>query len=238
MDRRDIAIATISWARNENEEHLLKTSLTYLSSLGVPIYITDGGSGESFIEVIRNLPNIHLLQPVKGLWAQAKNSLEAAHETGKPFVFYTEPDKAHFFSSSLSAFFDEIEATEKTGIYMASRSSKAFASFPSFQQMTETTINNCCAELIGKQYDYVYGPFLMNKNIIPSLHNLPQNIGWGWRPYAFNIGGRLGYEIKSFVGDFYCPKDQRLDDAAERIYRMKQLTQNIEGLTLSAAAPI
>jgi hypothetical protein len=34
--------------------------------------------------------------------------------------------------------------------------------------------------------------------------------------------------------DFVCPPDQREDDGGERIYRMKQLAQNINGITLAA----
>jgi hypothetical protein len=57
---------------------------------------------------------------------------------------------------------EEIIVDETTGVVIASRSSNSFATFPSFQQMTETTINNCCKEAIGKQIDYCYGPFLFN----------------------------------------------------------------------------
>ena len=104
MNRKDLAIVTISWARNDEEEDLLKRSLTQLSKFDIPVYITDGGSSETFLQYISNLPNIKLLQPVKGLLAQVRNSLEAGYESRKPFVFYTEPDKAAFFSQSLQSF--------------------------------------------------------------------------------------------------------------------------------------
>ncbi len=42
--------------------------------------------------------------------------------------------------------------------------------------------------------------------------------------------------MEAFEKDFYCPPHQRGDDANERIYRMKQLEQNISGLVLSLKA--
>jgi hypothetical protein len=70
---------------------------------------------------------------------------------------------------------------------------------------------------------------------MPFLETPDDNIGWGWRPFLFAIANRLGFEIKSFEGDFSCPPDQREDNSTERIYRMKQLTQNINGLIQAAA---
>jgi hypothetical protein len=50
----------------------------------------------------------------------------------------------------------------------------------------------------------------------------------------FALAHRLGFEVKSFEGDFTCPPDQQQDDEHERIYRMKQLTQNINGIVQAA----
>jgi hypothetical protein len=164
---------------------------------------------------------------------QTHTSLLAAYEGGKPFVFYTEPDKADFFAKDLSGFLANIRVHDRLGVWLASRTAAGFASFPAFQQMTETTINHCCGEIIGEPVDYVYGPFLLNRELIPYLRKLEPGIGWGWRPFAFHVAKRLGYQVEASCGDFYCPPEQRQDTPAERIYRMRQLTQNVEGLTLS-----
>jgi hypothetical protein len=73
---------------------------------------------------------------------------------------------------------------------------------------------------------------------VPPLETLPDTIGWGWRPYAFNLAMRLGYRVGAVTGDFLCPPDQRHDTPAERLYRMRQLVQNIEGLTLSTTTTL
>ena len=128
----------------------------------------------------------------------------------------------------------EISVNSQSGIFLASRSVGGFATFPSFQKMTETTINNCCAEVIGKPLDFTYGPFLLNSNLVPYLDLVKEDVGWGWRPYTFIIASRLGYNVDAYVSDFFCPGDQRDDDPKERIYRMRQLEQNIRGIVLAA----
>jgi len=234
-----LSIATITWARNEDEISLLKSSLTQLSKLSIPIFVTDAGSTENFREFLLESKNIRLHpDPVKGVWRQASISLNAAYEFGSEFILYTEPDKLSFFSNHLQSLLHSIELSVETGVILFSRFSKAFQSFPAFQQMTETTINNCCAELIAGKADYTYGPFLLRRKIVPLLHQLPENIGWGWRPFAFNLAKRLGYNVEFIEGNFFCPEDLREDSQQERIYRMKQLQQNIEGLVLSTTASL
>jgi hypothetical protein len=239
MDKNQIAIATICWARNEAEEKLLKASLTELAKLQIPTFITDGGSSSHFLEFIRSFPHFTLLQAsAKGVWAQARTSLLAAYEKGSSYIFYTEPDKLDFFRHFLPSLLREINLHKDTGILLAARSPTGFATFPPFQQMTETTINDCCAEVIGANLEFTYGPFLMRREVIPFLKLVQEDIGWGWRPYIFGIAKRAGYTVDACVNDFSCPPDQREDSPAERIYRMRQLTQNIQGLVLSTTVKI
>ena len=231
-----VCIATISWARNEDEERILREALSKLASLEMPVFITDGGSSESFRTFLGMLPNFTVLE-AKGLWPQAKSSIKAAQETGAEFIFYTEPDKLEFFSDHISKFLRQpIDNT--LGVLLASRSAKAIATFPSFQKMTETAINDCCKEIVGKPIDYCYGPFVFNKRLIPYLDALDDHCGWGWRPFVFAVAQRMGLRVESFEGDFNCPADQREDDEGERIYRMKQLTQNINGLVKATAIDV
>ena len=237
MNKNDIAIATITLARNEQEEQLLRKSLQQLAELKLPVFITDGGSVDSFLDFLHSFPHFYLsAQKVSGVWQQAKNSLFDAYASQLPFILYTEPDKHDFFQHSLPKLLDDVQVGDRTGVVTASRSENGFVTFPSFQRMTETTINKCCAELVGKNIDFTYGPFLLNRNLVPYLKEVKDDIGWGWRPYVFSIARRLGYEVDAYTHDFCCPTDQREDTAAERVYRMKQLKQNIEGMILSTTA--
>lgn len=234
---KDVAIVTISWARNPEEEKQLRVSLQELAALEVPVFITDGGSSADFKHFLHSLPQFTVFA-AKGLWSQAKSSLEGAARSGARSILYTEPDKTEFFSTHLPQLLQKRPLGKDDGVVLASRSAGGFASFSAFQQMTETTINNCCCEIIGKNIDYCYGPFLFNTGLVSYLDVLPENCGWGWRPFLFVMAHRLGLKIDAFTGDFTCPSDQRTDDAGERIYRMKQLAQNIEGIVLATSAPL
>jgi hypothetical protein len=86
--------------------------------------------------------------------------------------------------------------------------------------------------------DYCYGPFLFHSRLASLLSFLSENCGWGWRPALFAMAHRVGLTVKTFTGDFVCPPDQQEDDETERLYRMKQLTQNIDGLLLAAKAEL
>lgn len=239
MNKNNITVATITWARDEQEESLLRASLQVLAELEIPVFVCDGGSGNNFLDFLRSFPHFTIVErKAKGLWGQAQSSLLAASHTASRFILYTEPDKKDFFRNSLPGFIAAAKDDDQLGILLASRSATAFATFPAFQRSTETTINNCCGELIGRPFEYTYGPFLLTRQVVPYLENVANDIGWGWRPYAFNIAHRLGYKVESFEGDFNCPETQREDSMAERMYRMRQLTQNIEGLLLSANAII
>lgn len=238
-DLQSITIATITLARNEEEERALTEALQQLALLNLPVVIADGGSLPSFLQFINNVPQFTVLpHKVSGVWAQAKASVEAAFATTASFILYTEPDKTAFFKTGLLKMLRAVEVTETTGIIMASRSTKGFATFSSFQQMTETTINNCCAEVIGKDLDYCYGPFLFNRKLVPYLNAVKEDISWGWRPYMFGMAHRSGYAVDAYKGEFVCPPMQHEDDLKERIYRMKQLEQNIRGLVLSTGVSL
>ncbi|WP_146895240.1 hypothetical protein [Adhaeribacter aerolatus] len=239
MDRNNLAIATISWARDAQEENLLRASLTQLAGLNILVFITDGGSQSSFLDFLRSFPHFTILNPRgKGVWAQARTSVLAAAATEASFILYTEPDKQLFFRDFLPNFLSAAPLAESTGVVLASRSAAGFATFPTFQQNTETTINACCAEIMGPAVDYTYGPFLMNHQLAPYLNRVQEDIGWGWRPYVFGLAHRLGYHVVPYEANFICPPDQRTDSAVERIYRMRQLTQNIQGLVLSTTVAL
>ncbi len=232
------AIATMTLARNAEESDLLIKGIEALSVFDMPVYVTDGGSTEEFTAKISSFKNIHVLPPKTGLWSQIHQSLQTAFTSGVESILYTEPDKLDFFQKHLSGWLQKTTQYDPKGILMAGRTSEAFSSFPSFQQYTESTINRCCEEMIKESLDFVYGPFLLNKNIIPHLNNLPSEIGWGWRSYSFGIAKRLGYKVGEIQGEFNCPGDQRVETEKDRIYRMKQMVQNVEGLLLSAQAVI
>ena len=235
MNLSGLSIATMTLVRDDEEEQLLRASLEALAAFGIPVYITDGGSPPAFVDFLRGFSHFTLADTAaNGLFAQVSHSLSAAYASGTPAILYTEPDKIIFFQKGLSQFLAQASPNEQTGIILASRSAAGFGSYPAFQQMTETTINNCCAELTGQPLDYTYGPFLLNRRLVTHLGQVREDLGWGWRPYVFGIAHRLGLTLQEFRGDFPCPPAQQHDSPKERIYRMRQLEQNIRGIVLAA----
>ena len=114
---------------------------------------------------------------------------------------------------------------------LAARSSAAFATFPAFQQRAERSFGELCGEVIGERTDYLYGPFLLKSVLVAELAAADASVGWGWRPFLFNVARARGYRIVSISGDSACPIDQRGDE--ERVHRLRQLSENADGLARS-----
>ena len=227
----------MTFSRDAAEDKLLRESLALLAAYKMPVYITDGGSPDSFLQFLQGFPQFKVVQAQKkGLMAQVSSSLAAASASEKPFILYTEPDKKFFFQA-LPTFLEQVPP-EAPGIFLASRSAVGFGSYPSFQQMTETCVNNCCTEATGHFLDYTYGPFLMHRRLAPCMAPVQEDIGWGWRPYVFVTAKRLGLQLAEYRDDYLCPPEQQSDSAAERLYRMRQLEQSVRGIVLATGAPL
>ena len=225
--QRLVAIATITWARSAEEDRRLRHSLTRLLAAHVPIAVADTGRTSSFTGFLRGRPELTVAVERGGLVAQVESSLRIARSFGSRFVLYTEPDKELFFEH-LPGFLEE--ATRVTGLTIAARSRRSFATYPGSQRYTERVINHLCAEALECEGDYSYGPFIFPRSLLRHLLPLPREIGWGWRHYAFRQAHRRGLDIRHIARDYPCPMDQRVDDDAERVHRLRQLSQNIQGL--------
>ena len=149
MNKNDVSIATMIWARDKQERQLLGVSLSRLAELEIPVFVTDGGSGTEFINFLEQFSHFTIFQAQKpGVLSQIRQSIQAASESNPKFILYTEPDKAEFFESRLSRFISEAASDDNIGVVTASRTLESFATFPEFQQYTEADINRCCAEVI------------------------------------------------------------------------------------------
>jgi hypothetical protein len=224
-------------ARDAGEKRALEDALGDLAACGLPVFVTDGGSDEGFVDAIRRFPDFTVCPPcTDGLWPQIERSLARAYASGARFVLYTEPDKRVFFRERLQRFVVDAPDAGEVGIVLATRDEAAMATFPPFQQYTESVINRCCTEVLGKRFDYSYGPFLIHREVLPRLSITRREIAWGWRPYAFGIAHRLGLRVEQLEYGCACPAEQRGD--SERVYRMQQLAQSVEGLVMSTKAAL
>jgi hypothetical protein len=227
----DVAVATVTLARDAGEELLLRRSLERLAQLGAGVFVADGGSGAAFRAFLDGLGSVTLVDPEgRGLVAQARASLEAAAASGARGVLYTEPDKEQFFAGGLADFVERTPDDPHVGVVVASRSAASYATYPPMQRRVEAMVNDLTGEIVGTVADYSYGPFLLNPALVADLRHVEPQVGWGWRPFVFVTAAHRGLRVQRVEGDFPCPPDQREEDAGERLHRMRQLSQNVAGL--------
>jgi hypothetical protein len=230
----DVAVATVTLARDTGEELLLRRSLERLAQLGAAVFVADGGSGAPFREFLGGLAGVTVVEPDgRGLVAQARASLEAAAASGARSLLYTEPDKEQFFAGGLAGFIERALDAPRPGVVVASRSAASYATYPPMQRRVEAMVNELTGEIAGSVADYSYGPFLLNPALVADLRQVEPHVGWGWRPFVFATAAHRGFRVQHIEGEFPCPPGQRKEDAGERLHRMRQLSQNVAGLVLA-----
>jgi hypothetical protein len=229
MKSCDVAIATMTRARDVDEERLIARALGRLSKHAMPIAVADGGSSRRFVDDIRQLTGLTVIRAKHdGLVGQVQASVHKAYATGREFILYTEPDKHAFFDHAIGDFVRL--APEEAGIVLAGRSAPGFKTFPPIQRVTESAANELCSSIIGTTTDYFYGPFLLHRRLATHVARAPWNLGWGWRPFLFATAHRLGYRIATIIGDYRCPSRQRMEDNRDRQHRVRQFAENARGI--------
>lgn len=237
MQLAQICVATVTLARDSAEEALIRDAATALAASGASIVVGDGGSPPSLVAALGLLPRTRVVAPrERGLVHQVKAAVAAALESDARFVLYTESDKATFFRAHLQPFVASIPEGADLGVGVAARDADAFATFPPLQRFTESTINRLTGDVVGQAADYSYGPFLMRRELAVRVLEVPEELGWGWRHFIFALGARLRYRTLAVTGPYACPPGQRHEGDEERIHRLRQLAQNIQGLVEVARA--
>ena len=229
-----LAVATITSARTPAEDDRLRRSLARLAQAQLPVAVADAGTNRDFAGFLTRLANFQVRTPLaRGLVAQVIASMDLAARFDTPHILYTEPDKELFFERGLGDFVRGAMAHAEgpeVGVVLASRSAESFATYPPMQRYTEGIINDLCGQLLGCPGDYSYGPFVVSRALLPPLRSLRHDLGWGWRHFAFRAAHVLGLRVVHVTGDHPCPPDQRVEDDAERAHRLRQLSENIQGL--------
>jgi hypothetical protein len=231
-----ICVATITRARDPREESLITRTLNALSNLGIPVVLADAGSPAAFVDGLSRIPKLTLTPPDHpGLVGQVKASVRKARESGSAYILYLESDKELFVRGPMAPFLEPAIAQPDTGVILASRSRHSFDTFPAFQRRTESAFNTVASDVLGLEADYLYGPFLMEHSVAAHVEAVPADLGWGWRPFIFATTRRLGRRVCAIEGDYVCPSDQANEGDEDRLHRLRQLGQNIEGLARAVA---
>lgn len=239
MQRSDVAIATLTLVRDPEEHRLVAAALSGLAAAGMPVAISDGGSPPDFLDYVAGLPAVQAVPPDHpGLVGQIKASLRAAAQTGRRFILYLEPDKESFVESRLASFLSQAPDDNDVGVVLAARSARSLDTYPSTQKFAESAFNTLAGEALRLPADYLYGPCVLNRELVPSAEGAGAALGWGWRPYVFAIALRVGLRILAIEGEHPCPDAQRAERDADRIHRLRQLGQNLNGLVEGLTARI
>lgn len=230
-DLSQVTVATMTLVRTAAEDAVLRRSLRSLAQCGLPVAVADSGTNRDFLQFLEQSTLFSVTVPDEtGLVAQIKASFRAAATHGSRFILYTEPDKQFFFERRLTSFLEAASNHPDAGVILASRSSDSLRTFPPLQRYTEGVINQLCCEVIGVECDYSYGPFLLNRSLLPFVDTVEPTLGWGWRHFIFRTAHRHGCSVVPIIDDYPCPDDQRIEDDGERTHRMRQLSQNVLGL--------
>jgi hypothetical protein len=237
MSPSDVCIATISFARDEPEAALIRRALQRLSTAGMQVVVADGGSPAPLVEIVRALPRVTLVTPgTPGLVPQVKAALRAAAAFETRFVLYAEGDKADFFERHLDAFVARAPADDGLGIVVAGRTDASFATFPPLQRYCETALAHLTGEITRVPGDYSFGPFTIDRRLLREMDHVHDTLGWGWRHFMFAIAALRGFGVAHVTGDYECPPGQREEGERERMHRLSQLSQSVDGLVLAMKA--
>ena len=98
------------------------------------------------------------------------------------------------------------------------------------QRCTEAIANHLCGSRLGYAGDFLYGPFLMIRNLLPHVASVEDPVGWGWRLSTFVAAHGAGLRVVSVTDDNRCPPGQRTENDTDRMHRVRQLSENILGL--------
>lgn len=237
----EFVIAAPIWARKPGEAERLYASVAALSELGFPILLADGGSDAAFVESIETLPNVTVYSCAgAGLVRQVRCALSEALALGPRRILYTEPDKCEFIQSRLTGLLERArEESDYFGILLPCRSPASFQTFPAFQQVAESAFNGVCGDVIGQVGDYLYGPIVLNPDLVRYLSGMEAELGWGWRTLLLVVAHRLDMRVRLYEDELPCPLEHRDEGSVkDRAYRLAQMEQNVAGLRQGMLLPL
>lgn len=222
----NIAIATMTLDSKGNAK-LIESALDILSKLPYPVYISDGGSSERFVQSLTKMG--HKVKKVSGgLTYQHKDSILRASYSAET-VLYTEPDKYDWFCKGLEETIKLYESGEQ-GFAAVGRTADKFETFPMYQQRWEREMNKIIAKEIGIEGDFIYGPKLFPQSLGRLVEEIDREIGWGTLMFLIGRASRNGLPIRTINTAASCPLDQRNED--NEACRKKQYEDNKIGFYL------
>ena len=235
----NLTLITITLAKDHIEAAHLAKCLKVAAQHSAHIVVGDAAHGLNMQEYLTGVPNVFVhrtggdRQTLVGQLMTAICNLPAPSPS---FVLYSEPDKLEFFERQLPRFASALSLEDEIGIVLMARDDAQFSTFPSAMQLTESLTNTLVASFIGTPGDYCYGPMLIRTELLEVLDidKDAQTLGWGWRFLVMGYARKKGLRIKHIPFAAPCPFEQRGEKSD--LYRLQQMSQNVEGLRRGLAA--
>jgi hypothetical protein len=233
-------IAIVTMARGASDVEVLRITdgLTQAAAPGLPVYVTDHSGSPGVRGAVELLPNLDLAREASEMAPRIASSFRRARHNGAEVCVYSEPDKIPFFQSGLDRLVHLAEQHPES-LVVAARNASAFATVPEGQRKLESMANEIGATFLGKRIDYFFGPFAIPGSAVERyLPLMPASIGWGWRTYLMARCILEGMPVVVLDGAFDAPEWNRgEDDAASRLYRLKQFVESVDGFRQALASP-
>jgi|GEM_PF-1163073 len=232
--KQKIAIATTSLIRSKEERNKVLETVEWLGKLKIPVIVTDGGSPDDDKKIIKHTPNVIFFEA-----DSLDNEIMNSHKVGAEiadYIFYLHTDKLDLAKKYAPSII-EAHNNSKKGMFIISRTDKAFETYPSFQKTQENFLNFFMGDYIGIQNDYYYGPKIYPSFLYNYLNKKKCDFGWGVEAYFYVIAKRLGLPFEFYPVEIKSPEDVG-SERDVKLSRLRCAGWQIEGLLQGNAVPL
>lgn len=187
-------------------------TLKEIKKMNLSLYISDGGSSESFISKISSIGHNIYRQKNPGLSAGRRQVLtQASLKKGSLVIVLFEPEKVSFIKNNLIRLIQPILETQ-ADIVIPKRDEKAFLSYPDYQTSSEKLLNSLMSSIIintmkknGKpipqkmdEIDFLFGPKIIS--------NKPHILGLFMDKYnSKNLSGEKKFPCEIWANALFFP---------------------------------
>lgn len=220
---------------------------------GYHVLILDGSPDHTVREAFRKIGADVWHQVSQGMGNSRRELFNIASEINVPeqqMIFvWTEPEKVDLIRS-IPQLVAPIECG-KADIVIPSRTEKSWASYPEFQVQSEKKANAVYLELIGKEFDPMFGPVAFASNAATYFANCnPAEQFEATDTYIQHFAPLTamskGHVVTSVAVDFFYPLAQRMEEESElhgamlekRQWQLNQLTTGYQLAARKLSFPV
>jgi hypothetical protein len=204
--KSSVAIATVSWIRNDEERDVVLETFSNLSQLNLPIITVDSGSSEEDQKKIASIKNVLFFKSKEGITKRLVFSQQEAAKHAD-YIFYLQSDKKDFAKNDVPKMIDYYVKQQEKGLLIPSRTKESFATYPSYQQKHEEFLNWFIGDYVKIEEDYYAGPKIYPATVTKYLHEIKGEQWWGIEAFIYVLAKKLNLPFAFFEVFINSPKD-------------------------------